>query len=124
MTDPEEVEIRDCFRRELERLQKPKKAKRLRRDPIARLLEACAEQRTHSILDITRIANRKGFGAAVALPDSALTRFFGTLRPDRNQLIDMWQEIAEQLQPWHAVYLVVYGNGVPTELAFVGCSGD
>jgi hypothetical protein len=91
---------------------------------IAEVLELAGESGTHSILDIERIAARPGFGVATALSADALRRAFGTDVPTHDDVEQHWFEVAEQLDRWHARYLVVYRDSKPDEYAFVGCSGD
>jgi hypothetical protein len=88
------------------------------------LLERIAECGTHSILDITHLAARRSFGAAIPLPPRVLQRIFGNLQPTRREVQERWDEVAERLKPWQAYYLVVYRGDQPQEYAFVGCSGD
>ncbi len=100
--------------------------RRSRRRPrtMDELLEQAAECGTHSILDITCVAERRGDGVAAPLPASELQRVFGTQEPSRRQVEEHWDTIAEGLERWQACYLVVYQDGQPREYAFVGCSGD
>ncbi|MBM3803593.1 MAG: hypothetical protein FJW26_14930 [Acidimicrobiia bacterium] len=58
------------------------------------------------------------------LSDRALLQVFGTLHPNRDQVQELWGEVTETLRAWEAVFFTVYVEGVPKELAFVGCSGD
>lgn len=124
LTDPDDVAVRNCFRGEIRRLQKPNGRRRVPKDPIAQILAVCGEQGSHSILDIERVARRKAFGVAVPLSDRALLQVFGTLHPNRDQVQELWGEVTETLRAWEAVFFTVYVEGVPKELAFVGCSGD
>lgn len=91
---------------------------------IEALLERAAESGTHSILDIEHTSAQPGFGVASPLPMSARRRVFGTTEPTRDRVERHWPEIAEPLSRWQARYVVVYQDGQPHELAFIGCSGD
>lgn len=91
---------------------------------IAALLDLAGESGTHSILDIERVGAQPGFSVVTALSPDALRRAFGTDVPTHDDVEQHWFEIAEQLDRWHARYLVVYRDSKPDEYAFVGCSGD
>jgi hypothetical protein len=93
-------------------------------ETIEELLEMVAEDGTHSILDIERTAARKEFGAAIPLPSREAMRFFGTERPDHDQVESKWADVAEKLERWEAYYVTIWKDGDPHEYAFIGCSGD
>jgi hypothetical protein len=101
-----------------------RRPRRRRPRTIEQLLERAAECGTHSILDITRTADRRGDGVAAPLDERELRRVFGTPDPTRDQVEARWDEIAERLGRWQAYYFAVYEDGEPREYAFVGCSGD
>ena len=82
------------------------------------------DEGTHSILDITHTARFFQARAAAPLPESALRRHLGTQRPERAQVEDAFGDVAEELDRWECVYLAVYRDGVPHELAFIGVTGD
>ena len=104
--------------------QVPRRPRRRGPRTIDELLERAAECGTSSILDITRVAERRGDGVAAPLADRKLRRVFGTPEPTRDQVEERWDEIAEKLDRWQACYFVVYQDGQPREYAFFGCSGD
>jgi hypothetical protein len=91
---------------------------------IDELLEAVAEDGTHSILDIQSTGRRRGFGVAIPYPARAIEQVFGTDQPTHEQVEESWADVAERLERWEAHYLVVYKKGKPAEYAFIGCSGD
>jgi hypothetical protein len=113
---------RACALRALFPQPSPGRVRRSR--SIDELLEQAGESGTHSILDITRVASRRVFAAAVPLPTRVLNSLFGTAEPLRGQVEEHWADIAERVDPWQAYYLVVFGDGRPLEYAFIGCSGD
>jgi len=104
--------------------QTPRRPRRRGPRTIDELLERAAECGTHSILDIARTAERRGYGVAAPLTDRELRRVFRTPEPTREQVEERWDEIAEKLDRWQACYFVAYQDGQPREYAFVGCSGD
>jgi hypothetical protein len=91
---------------------------------IEELLDQAAESGTHSVLDITRTAARRGDGAAAPLPGRELRQIFGTERPTREQVEERVEDVWERLSPWQAYYVVTHRDGRPEGYAFVGCSGD
>ena len=93
---------------------------------IAELLEAAAEDGTHSILDIEHTADTPDFGVAWRAQDDALEEIFGTSKPSRADIERKPDGLAERLdlQRWQAVYVVVYADGKPAEIYFEGVSGD
>lgn len=86
--------------------------------------ERAGDEGTHSILDITHTARFFAQRAAAPLPESVLRRHLGTLQPSREQVEDRFEDVAEELDRWECVYLTVYRDGAPHELAFIGVSGD
>lgn len=94
---------------------------------IDELLEWCAENGTHSILDITHTADIPEFGAATPLSKYRLLKYFGTMAPTRKQVDAATHEadIGENIRRWEAVYFAVYDeDGTPEEYVFIGSSGD
>jgi hypothetical protein len=79
---------------------------------------------THSILDITHTARFFAPRAAAPIPEAMLRRRLGTLHPTREQVEDGFGDVAEELDRWECVYLTVYRDGQPHELAFIGVTGD
>ncbi|HEU4882137.1 MAG TPA: hypothetical protein VFT45_07830 [Longimicrobium sp.] len=79
---------------------------------------------THSILDITHTTRFFQPRAAAPLPESLLLRHLGTQQPERAQVEDAFGDVAEELDRWECVYLAVYRDGAPHELAFIGVTGD
>lgn len=93
---------------------------------IDELLEAAAEDGTHSILDIQCTASEPDFGVAWPAPDEVVRRVYGTERPSRAQIEAQQGNISEalELERWQAVYVLVYDQGKPAEIYFEGVSGD
>jgi hypothetical protein len=93
---------------------------------IDELLEAAAEDGTHSILDIQHTSSNPDFGAAWPAPVEAVQRVFGSDRPSRAQVKTHAGKISEELEleRWQAVYVLVYDQGRPSEIYFEGVSGD
>lgn len=91
---------------------------------IAALVRRAGESGTHSILDISKIAKRPGYGAAWPLSESELHAAFGTARPTRDDVERDGLAFTEHLERWQAVYFVVYAHDEPNEYIFAGSSGD
>jgi hypothetical protein len=102
---------------------------------IDELLEWAAEEGTHSILDIERIARRREFAAAAPLSAARLRRLFGTAEPTHAQVERVAEQLQDELDRWQAWYVTIYrgpsdgadpadGGRKPVEYAFIGVSGD
>jgi hypothetical protein len=93
---------------------------------IEELLEECAEDGTHSILDIQKTAEKPDFGVAWPAPQDMLVKVFGSNRPSHEQITEKDFELTDalELERWQAVYVIVYNNEKPSEIYFEGISGD
>jgi hypothetical protein len=91
---------------------------------IEELLAFNAESGTHTILDITRTSDHPAFAAAEPLGDDVLIASYGTNQPTRQQVESCPLAWSQPLENWHAVYFVVYKDGQPDEIVFLGNSGD
>jgi hypothetical protein len=105
--------------------RKPRRAPKT----IKQLLKQCAEEGTHSILDIERVSSQPELGAVVPLSRQQLLDFFGTDRPTRS-MVEKWAARVESLEAeplygrWEGIYIIVYKDSQPDEIYFEGCSGD
>jgi hypothetical protein len=90
---------------------------------IEEALEDSDADGTRSILDISSIGEDPDFGVACPLPDDELVRLFGTTQPTR-AAVENNMEMYEQIERGQAIYIVLYKNGQPDELMFVGYSFD
>jgi hypothetical protein len=94
---------------------------------IEELLESRAENGTHSILDIARVAPTPELGTITPLPKSRLVELFGSQKPTRS---DIGQKMSSGeleaciCERWQGIYILVYQKDQPTEIFFAGCSGD
>lgn len=91
---------------------------------IDEALELADTEGTHSILDIAAVGDEPDFGVAAPLDEATIVELFGTSKPTRAQVEELWGDISEDLERWQAVYFAVYKDGRPSEYAFIGCSGD
>ena len=102
---------------------------------IDEAVEAGEESGTGSILDIGRIAKEPDFCAACPLSNDALVALFGTSEPSRNRVEEVlikerWPVAAPVDEFWNSIdrgqarYIIVFANGKPTEIFFVGYSFD
>ncbi len=95
-----------------------------RPNTIQELREQCAEEGTHSILDVHYLSEDRGLGAAFPMPESVMLELYGTTKPTRALVEEKAMERNEDLDRWECWYHVVYEDGAPSELYFEGCSGD
>jgi len=95
-------------------------------DSIDELLEQCAEQGTHSILDIAGgLSDGPDFGTAFPMPGHVMLDLYGTNRPTREQVEAKIHERGDELDRWQCWYVIVHDTaGRPSEIYFEGCSGD
>jgi hypothetical protein len=78
---------------------------------------------TRSILDIHAVAEEPDFCVAAPLPAEVLESLYGTLQPTR-EMVEHNESFLEDLERGHCVYVVLYKDGKPDELLFVGYSFD
>jgi hypothetical protein len=78
---------------------------------------------TRSILDISTIGDEPDFGVASPLPVEMLESLYGTTQPTFAE-VEASMEFLEDVERGHAVYVVCYTDGNPTELVFAGYSFD
>jgi hypothetical protein len=102
---------------------------------IEEAMEAGDASGTGSILDIAQITPDPDYAAACALSDDTLVAIFGTSQPNRSLLEDVLikhgssasgavDEFWESIDRGQARYIVVYADGGPDEIFFVGYSWD
>lgn len=92
---------------------------------IAEACEAAGENGTRSILDIERISDRMAPFVAAAVEPDLLEEWFGTVTPDQDDLTeDAMAELSAVLERGCCVFFVVWDEGEPVKLAFVGLSCD
>jgi hypothetical protein len=111
---------------ELER-EGMRRSKRRRPASIAALRDACGEDGTHSILDMSQgISARPRLGAVSPMTMDELRAQFGTSEPTREQA-QAWHDrggIVDCRQRWEGAWFPVYRDGKAAELCFAGFSGD
>ena len=78
---------------------------------------------TRSILDISGIADEPDFGVACPLSPEVLQDLYGTTQPSL-AAVEANMAFLEDVERGHAVYIVCYTGGAPTELFFAGYSFD
>ena len=91
---------------------------------IGELLAVNREAGTHSILDIRSTSSTPGFGVAAPLSAAQLTQLFGTQKPMHHMVKARRAEIEVLRDRWEATFIIVYQDGEPDEIAFIGYSGD
>ena len=90
---------------------------------IGEAIAAADADGTRSILDISGTADEPGFGVACPLAPEVLESLYGTTQPTL-AAVEANMAFLEELERGHAVYVVCYTGGIPTELLFAGYSYD
>src|SRR6266699_2103765 len=93
---------------------------------IDEVLERNGLDGTHSILDIDHIASQPEDGAAIELPEELLIQYIGTDRPTK-AMVETAQtkfDLCGYLERGRGIYIIIYQDGVPSEIFFSGHSGD
>jgi hypothetical protein len=92
---------------------------------IEEALEQAAESGTHSILDVSEgLSDGPDFGTAFPMPDHVKLDLYGAIRPTGEQVEAKLMEPSDELGRGQCWYVIVYKDGVPSEIYFAGCSGD
>jgi hypothetical protein len=79
---------------------------------------------THSVIDMTGVANQPERSKVAPLPDDELDRWFGTRRPDAAAVDRALGEGLSGFERWHGAYVVAYAGDHPDMIYFFGWSGD
>lgn len=79
---------------------------------------------THSVIDMTGVANEPEGGKVAPLPDDELDRWFGTRRPDAAAVARALGNGLNGFERWHGAYVVAYDGDGPDTIYFFGWSGD
>lgn len=119
MRERVQAEMLQQFQNRLSQLQNQPKPQ-----TIEELLEMNGESGTHSILDIDGISKTTSFGKIAPLSPQQLRRLFGSEEPTREKVEKTIVEIQSLCRRWEGVFLCVFQNGLPSEICFVGVSGD
>ena len=91
---------------------------------IEALVDACAEDGTCSIIDVTAVCEEPGPGIAGRIPLASLKRLLGTTQPTRAQAEQSLPRLAEALDRGEAAFVVCYDDGKPVAVLFFGWSFD
>jgi len=89
------------------------------------LLESQPFSGTHSVIDMTHVADEPDYSAAAPPPAEYLRELFGTTEPSVAEIEAAINE--HRLHGFgrgHGMYLIGYEEGKPKEIFFVGHSGD
>jgi len=96
---------------------------------IKQILKQCAEEGTHSILDIERVSSTPAFAAVTPLSRDQLIAIFHTDHPT-HAMVESWSDRIAPIGStplygqWQGIYIIVYEDDQPTEIYFEGSSGD
>ncbi len=80
---------------------------------------------THSVIDMTTVADTPDFSTVAPASDEALDAIFSTRTPDTDAVAAAVADGKLDLyERWHGTYVVGYRNDIPEVIFFVGHSGD
>ena len=82
-----------------------------------------AEEGTRSILDIHQVSESPEFCAACPMSDEVLLNLYGTIQPTR-RMVESKMDFLEDVERGQCVYILLYQDGRPNEVFFVGYSFD
>jgi hypothetical protein len=93
---------------------------------ISGLRRICEANGTHSILDIRRISSKLRSFTASPLSDAEQNNIFETCFPTSSIIETKMEEIADRCAEigWSAIYVVAYTQKAPTQIYFIGVTGD
>lgn len=87
--------------------------------------ELAQETGAHSVLDLDSVAEESELGTVTPMPLDEVMALFGTVRPARadydREVGELFAYVEERLQ---GLYLILYRDEQPCEIAFWGVSGD
>jgi hypothetical protein len=72
---------------------------------------------------MTRVASTPGYGVVCRLHDERLQELYGTTQPSR-EMVERNMDFFEELERGHGIYLIIYRDGLPSEILFAGYSYD
>lgn len=78
----------------------------------------------HSILDMGKVGATPEFAVVAPLTEDQLDALFDTTKPTRAQIEAERSLIRELRERWEGTYIVAYEGDTPTEILFIGFSGD
>ncbi len=90
---------------------------------IEAAMRAAGENGTRSILDITSVGDRPGYGRVVPLEPGRLLQLYGTTQPTR-EMVEQNMDFFEDLERGQGIYIILYSDGRPSEICFAGYSYD
>ncbi len=89
------------------------------------LLRAQPFSLTHSVIDMTHVADQPEYAAVAPAAEQHLVDLFGTTKPSVAAIDAAIQSGAiEGFGRGHGAYLIGYTDGLPDLIFFVGYSGD
>jgi hypothetical protein len=91
---------------------------------IEEALERSGESGTRSVLDMAGgVSDAPDFFCVCPLDTPKLISLFGTEQPT-HEMVEQNQDLYEDIERGHGVFIVVYADGKPSELFFGGYSFD
>jgi hypothetical protein len=89
---------------------------------IKAAVKATMEDGTRSILDMERVSASPDYCVVAPLPESELRRLYGTTQPTREMVEEMM--FLEDAERGQGIYIILYKDGIPSEILFAGYSFD
>jgi hypothetical protein len=93
-----------------------------RHSSIKAALRASMEDGTRSILDMNSVSESVDYCVVCPLPQSELLRLYGTTQPTREMVKEM--QFLKDAERGQGMYIILYKDGMPSEILFAGCSFD
>ncbi len=85
---------------------------------IDKALVSSGEGGTRSILDMMTVSTTPDYNVVSPLRDNTLKKLFGTTQPT-HEAIEESDTLFENLERGKGVYIIVYSEGVPSEILFL-----
>ena len=90
---------------------------------IQEAFEASGADGTRSIIDMDRTGETPDYGVMTQMPEDLVFELFGTPQPTR-EVIEDAGAVASVMERGQGMYTIVYRDGRPAEILFVGMSYD
>ena len=117
MGDQFESEVTDGLKKTIEEYKsKPEP------QTINDLIELNAEAGTHSIIDMHDIGKEPDFGVVSPLPEDLMIEVLGTSQPNHIIVENKMGELGMRIKACH--YFIIFEDDTPSEICFIGYSGD
>ena len=115
--DPDQAKYMVNWLRQMKAMKEP--------TTIEELMEWNGEEGTHSILDIEWVGDLPEYGVAVPISEEVLIDVFGDAQPSHARVEANLSALYAAIdRRYEATYFIIYDDGKPAEILFIGFSGD